>query len=48
MSLQYDLDPEARCWKSKYERDDESFDELAADDKRHEEEDEEKQEDDNQ
>jgi hypothetical protein len=31
MSLKYDLDPEARCWKSKYERDDEAFDEMAAD-----------------
>lgn len=41
-----DLDPEARCWKSKYDRDEEAFDELAADERRHEEEDE--QEDDNQ
>ena len=36
MSLQYDLDPEARCWKSKYDRDEEAFDEMAADEKRHE------------
>ncbi len=36
MSLQYDIDPEARCWKSKYQREDEAFDEMAADEKRHE------------
>jgi len=35
-----DLDPEARCYKSKYERDDEAFDEMEADEQRHQEEEE--------
>ena len=30
-----DLDPEARVYKSKYERDDEAFDEMGADEERH-------------
>ena len=35
-----DLDPEARCYKSKYERNDEAFDEMEADEDRHKERDE--------
>ena len=30
-----DLDPEARGYKSKYERDEEAFDEMEADEERH-------------
>ena len=33
-----DLDPEARGYKSKYERDEDAFDEIRADEQRHEEE----------
>ena len=35
-----DLDPEARGYKSKYERDDDAFDEIRADEDRHKERDE--------
>jgi len=35
-----DLDPEARGYKSKYERDEEAFDEMEADEDRHKERDE--------
>ena len=35
-----DLDPEARGYKSKYERDEDAFDEMEADEDRHKERDE--------
>ena len=35
-----DLDPEARGYKSKYERDEEAFDDMEADEDRHKERDE--------